>query len=206
MPLVAISLSKGENINLSKGVADAGGGTLTSVTVGLGWEARTTDGKPFDLDASAIGVDVNGKAPSEHWFVFYGKGYNVSADGSIVYGGDNTTGEGEGDDETIKVNLGALSAEIDRVVIAVSIFEATERLQKFGQVRNAYIRVVNDADGAEIPGARFDLTEDFSTETALVFGELYRKDGDWKFRAVGQGYTTGLAGVMKDFGLDGSGG
>lgn len=200
MPLVAISLSKGENINLSKGVADAGGGTLTSVTVGLGWEARTTDGKPFDLDASAIGVDVNGKAPSEHWFVFYGKGYNVSADGSIVYGGDNTTGEGEGDDETIKVNLGALSAEIDRVVIAVSIFEATERLQKFGQVRNAYIRVFNDETGELLK--RYDLTDEASSETAVVFGEVYKSGDGWYFRATGKPFKGNLAEVCRNYGLD----
>lgn len=190
---MAVSLSKGGNVSLTK---QAPG--LRAVTVGLGWDARTTDGKPFDLDASAIGCRPDGKVASDEHFVFFN---NLrSPDGAIEHTGDNVTGEGAGDDEQIKVDLAGAPADLDRVVFPVSIYDADSRGQSFGQVRNAFIRVVNQADNAEI--ARYDLSEDASTETAMVFGELYRNGSEWKFRAVGQGYTSGLGGIARDFGVD----
>ncbi|QNG37196.1 TerD family protein [Geodermatophilaceae bacterium NBWT11] len=190
---MAVSLSKGGNVSLTK---EAPG--LRAVTVGLGWDARTTDGKAFDLDASAIGCRPDGKVASDEHFVFFN---NLrSPDGAIEHTGDNVTGEGAGDDEQIKVDLAGAPADLDRVVFPVSIYEAESRGQSFGQVRNAFIRVINQADNAEI--ARYDLSEDASTETAMVFGELYRNGSEWKFRAVGQGYSTGLGGIAADFGVN----
>lgn len=172
----------------------------SAVTVGLGWDERTTSGEDFDLDASAIAVGKDGNALSDKHFVFFN---NLrSPDGSIEHTGDNLTGGGDGDDEQIKVDLAAVPAEVDKVVFPVSIYEADSRGQAFGQVRNAFIRIVNQADGREL--ARYDLSEDASTETAMIFGELYRNSGDWKFRAVGQGYATGFAGIAKDFGINAS--
>jgi tellurium resistance protein TerD len=190
---VSISLSKGGNVSLSK---QAPG--LTAVTVGLGWDVRTTTGADFDLDASALMVDASGKILSDGHFIFFN---NLrSPDGSVEHTGDNLTGEGEGDDEAIKVNLATVPPEVDKVVFAVSIYDAEARGQNFGQVRNAFIRVVNQADNSEL--TRYDLTEEASTETAMIFGELYRNAGEWKFRAVGQGYSTGLAGIARDYGVN----
>jgi tellurium resistance protein TerD len=190
---VGVSLTKGGNVSLTK---QAGAAGLSAVTVGLGWDARSTDGAEFDLDASAIGVQADGKVLSDKHFVFYGN--LASPEGSIEHAGDNLTGAGDGDDEVIKLNLGL--AEIDRVVFPVSVYEAEKRAQSFGQVRNAFIRVVNQANGEEL--ARYDLTEDASTETAMVFGELYKNAAEWKFRAIGQGYSSGLGGIAKDFGVN----
>lgn len=190
---MAVSLSKGGNVSLTK---EAPG--LTAVLVGLGWDARTTTGNDFDLDASAIMLTTEGKVLSDSHFVFFNN--RTSPDGSVEHTGDNTTGEGDGDDEALKVNLAGVPAEVARVVFPVSIYDAESRGQSFGQVRNAYIRIVNQAGGAEI--ARYDLSEDASTETAMVFGELYRNGSEWKFRAVGQGYASGLAGIAKDFGVN----
>ena len=190
---MGVSLSKGGNVSLTK---EAPG--LTAVLVGLGWDARTTSGQDFDLDASALMVGTSGKILSDSHFVFFNN--LTSPDGSVEHTGDNLTGEGEGDDEVIKVNLAAVPAECDKLVFTVSIYDAEARGQSFGQVRNAYIRVVNQAGGAEI--ARYDLSEDASTETAMLFGEVYRNNGEWKFRAVGQGYTSGLAGIARDFGVN----
>jgi tellurium resistance protein TerD len=190
---MSVSLSKGGNVSLSK---EAPG--LSAVDVGLGWDARTTSGADFDLDASALLVDQNNKILSDQYFVFFNN--LTSPDGSVEHTGDNLTGEGEGDDEMIKVNLAAVPAECAKIVFAVSIYEAESRGQSFGQVRNAFIRIVNQAGGAEI--ARYDLSEDASTETAMIFGEVYRNAGEWKFRAVGQGYTNGLAGIARDFGVN----
>jgi tellurium resistance protein TerD len=190
---VTVSLSKGGNVSLTK---EAPG--LTAVTVGLGWDARTTDGQDFDLDASAIACNATGQVVSDSYFIFFNN--LTSPDGSIQHTGDNLTGEGEGDDEQINVNLATIPAEIDKVVFLVSIYDADNRKQSFGQVRNAFIRVVNQAGGGEI--ARYDLTEDASTETAMLFAELYRNGAEWKFRAVGQGYASGLAGIAKDFGVN----
>ncbi|MFI2200226.1 TerD family protein [Streptomyces sp. NPDC020192] len=190
---MGVSLGKGGNVSLSK---QAPG--LSAVVVGLGWDVRTTTGADYDLDASALLCDATGKVVSDQHFVFYN---NLnSPDGSVEHTGDNLTGEGEGDDESIKVNLVAVPAEIAKIVFPVSIHDADVRGQSFGQVRNAFIRVVNQANGQEI--ARYDLSEDASTETAMVFGELYRHAGEWKFRAVGQGYASGLRGIAQDFGVN----
>jgi tellurium resistance protein TerD len=190
---MSVSLSKGGNVSLTK---EAPG--LTAVLVGLGWDARTTSGAGFDLDASALMVGTAGKILSDAHFVFFNN--LTSPDGSVEHTGDNLTGEGEGDDEVIKVNLAGVPQEVDKVVVTVSIYDAETRSQSFGQVRNAYIRVINQADGAEL--TRYDLSEDASNETAMIFGELYRNVGEWKFRAVGQGYSTGLAGIARDFGVN----
>jgi len=190
---MAISLSKGGNISLSK---EAPG--LTNVLVGLGWDPRSTDGEKFDLDGSAIMVNAEGKSVSGKHFVFFNN--LTSPEGSVVHTGDNLTGAGEGDDEQIKVDLPKVPAEVDKIVFPVAIYDADTRKQNFGQVSNAYIRIVNDGDQSEI--ARYDLSEDAAVETAMVFGELYRNGDDWKFRAVGAGFNDGLAGVAKSFGLD----
>ena len=190
---MGVSLSKGGNVSLTK---EAPG--LTAVLVGLGWDVRTTSGADFDLDASALMVDPNSKILGDSYFVFFNN--LTSPDGSVQHMGDNLTGEGEGDDEVIKVNLAGVPAEVDKIVVAVSIYDADNRGQSFGQVRNAYVRVVNQADNAEI--ARYDLSEDASTETAMIFGEIYRNSGEWKFRAVGQGYSSGLSGIARDFGVN----
>ena len=189
---MGVSLTKGGNVSLTKAAPG-----LTAVTIGLGWDIRSTTGADFDLDASAIGCGVDGKVVSDQFFVFFNN--LKSPEGSIEHTGDNLTGGGDGDDEAIKVNLAAVPANVDKVVFPVSIYDAGTRAQSFGQVRNAFIRVINQADNAEI--ARYDLTEDSSTETAMVFGELYRSGAEWKFRAVGQGYASGLNGIAKDFGV-----
>jgi tellurium resistance protein TerD len=190
---MTVNLTKGGNVSLTK---QAPG--LSAVVVGLGWDARTTDGKAFDLDASAIVCDSGGRVLSDKHFVFFN---NLSTpDGAVQHSGDNLTGEGAGDDEQVRVNLAGLPPEAARVVFPVSIYEADSSGQTFGQVRNAFIRVVNQADNAEL--ARYDLSEDASTETAMVFGELYRNGAEWKFRAVGQGYASGLRGIAQDFGVN----
>jgi len=189
---MSVSLTKGGNVSLSK---EAPG--LTKILVGLGWDARSTDGADFDLDASAIMLNDADKAVSDQHFIFFNN--LKSPDGSVEHTGDNLTGEGEGDDEALKINLGGVPPEVLKVVFPVSIYEAEARSQNFGQVRNAFIRIVNDSNATEI--ARYDLSEDASTETAMVFGEVYRAGADWKFRAVGQGWTTGLAGIAKDYGV-----
>ncbi|WP_242424668.1 TerD family protein, partial [Frankia sp. EI5c] len=169
---------------------------LTALTVGLGWDARTTTGTDFDLDASAIGVRSDGKALSDGHFVFFNN--MKSPEGAISLSGDNLTGAGEGDDESININLGLVPAEIDKIVVPVSIYDAVNRAQNFGQVRNAYIRVV-DQTGTEL--VRYDLSEDYSTETVVIFGEVYRNGADWKFRAVGQGHND-LSGLARDHGVN----
>jgi tellurium resistance protein TerD len=189
---MTISLTKGGNVSLTK---EAPG--LSAVVVGLGWDARTTDGQAFDLDSSAIACNAGGTVYSPGHFIFFN---NLnSPEGAIQHTGDNLTGEGAGDDEQIRVNLAALPADLDKIVVAVSIYDADSRGQNFGQVRNAFMRVVNQSNDTEI--ARYDLSEDASTETAMVFGEVYRSGSDWKFRAVGQGYSAGLAGIARDFGV-----
>lgn len=190
---MGVSLSKGGNVSLTKAAPN-----LTAVLVGLGWDVRSTTGTDFDLDASAIALGADKKALSDQHFVFFNN--LKSPDGSIEHTGDNLTGEGEGDDEAIKVDLAATPPNVDTITFPVSIYDADARSQSFGQVRNAFIRVVNQADNSEL--ARYDLTEDASTETAMVFGELYRNGAEWKFRAVGQGYASGLAGIARDFGVN----
>ncbi len=190
---MSVSLSKGGNVSLSK---EAPG--LRAVLVGLGWDVRTTTGADFDLDASALILGADGKILSDKHFIFFNN--LTSPDGSVEHTGDNLTGEGEGDDEVIKVNLSGVPGDVDRIVVTVSIYDAEGRQQSFGQVRNAFIRVVNQDDTREL--TRYDLSEDASTETAMIFGELYRSGAEWKFRAVGQGYSTGLAGIARDFGVN----
>ncbi|MEU0394830.1 TerD family protein [Streptomyces sp. NPDC006208] len=190
---MGVSLSKGGNVSLTKAAPG-----LTAVTVGLGWDVRTTTGTDFDLDASALLTNAEGKVATDGNFVFFNN--LKSPDGSVEHTGDNLTGEGEGDDEQIKVNLAGVPADVDKIVFPVSIYEAESRQQSFGQVRNAFIRVVNQADNNEL--ARYDLSEDASTETAMVFGELYRNGAEWKFRAIGQGYASGLRGIAQDFGVN----
>lgn len=190
---MSVSLSKGGNVNLTK--EDPG---LREATVGLGWDARTTDGTDFDLDASALMVGGNDKVVTDAHFIFYGN--KTSPDGSVVHGGDNLTGQGDGDDEKISINLAAVPAEVEKIVFVASIHEANTRKQNFGQVKNAFIRVMNKSTGIET--ARFDLTEDMANETAMIFGEIYRHGGEWKFKAIGQGYSSGLAGVATDFGVN----
>lgn len=188
-PSAGINLAKGGNVNLSR---EAQG--LSAVTIGLGWDAQAAG---VDIDASALVVDSSGRMLSDDYFVFFN---NLrSPDGAVQHAGDNATGAGHGDDEQILVDLALLSSRADRVVFAVSIHDGDSRRQTFAQVRNAYIRVANAADNREI--TRFDLAQEASSETAMVFGELYRSGPDWNFRAVGQGYGDGLAGVTRQFGL-----
>lgn len=190
--MAGLSLSKGGNLSLTK--TSPG---LTVATVGLGWDPRTTAGEAFDLDASALLVGPDGKVRSDADFIFYNQPKSI--DGSVEHKGDNRTGQGDGDDEQIAIDLQSLPADVDRVVVVVSIDQGEARRQNFGQVRSAYSRVL-DQDGAEI--VRFDLSEDAAPETAMIFSEIYRSGAEWKFRAVGQGYQTGLAGVATDFGVN----
>jgi tellurium resistance protein TerD len=190
---MALSLSKGGNISLSK--ADP---NLTRILLGLGWDARSTSGDEFDLDASAFMLNDSGKVRSDSDFIFYNQ--LRSADGSVEHTGDNRTGDGDGDDEALKINLSMVPQEIQRVIFPVTIHDAVTRRQNFGMVKNAFIRVVNDDTGVEI--TRYDLSEDASTETAMIFGEVYRHNGEWKFRAVGQGYAGGLHALAKDHGVN----
>lgn len=190
---MVVSLSKGGNVSLTK---EAPG--LTSVSVGLGWDARTTTGADFDLDASALVCREGNKVLSDGHFVFYNN--LTTPDGTVRHTGDIRDGAAAGDDEAIEVDLAKLPAEASVIPFAVTIHEAESRGQNFGQVRNAYIRVVDRSNDKEL--ARYDLSEDASTETSMIFGELYRNGADWKFRAVGQGYAGGLAGIAGDYGVN----
>lgn len=190
--MAGLTLSKGGNLSLTK--TDPG---LQKAVVGLGWDPRTTTGEAFDLDASALLLGANGKVRSDADFIFYNQ--PSTPDGSVAHQGDNRTGEGSGDDEVIAVDLAAVPADVERIIIAVSIDQADVRRQNFGQVRSAYCRVLNAATEQEV--VRFDLSEDAASETAMIFSELYRHNGEWKFRAVAQGYATGLAGIATDFGI-----
>jgi tellurium resistance protein TerD len=190
---MAISLNKGGRLSLNKEAPD-----LKKVLVGLGWDARSTDGVDFDLDASAFLLGASGKVRSDADFIFYNQ--LKSSCGSVQHTGDNLTGAGEGDDEVIMIDLGRVPAEVQKVAFTVTIHEAEQRRQNFGQVMNAYIRIVNAETQVEI--ARYDLAEDASTETAMIFGELYRHSGEWRFSAVGQGYVGGLAAMCRQYGIN----
>lgn len=190
---MAISLQKGGNLSLTK--TDA---SLDVVLVGLGWDARASDGQNFDLDASAFLIGKNGRVRSDADLCFYNQA--SVGNGSVEHQGDNRTGEGDGDDEQIKVTLSKLPADIEKVAITVTIHEFESRRQNFGMVSNAYIRLVNEQTGQEI--VRYDLSEDASTETAMIFAKLYRKDSGWSFRAVGQGYNGGLGPLAKNYGVN----
>ncbi|WP_329811988.1 TerD family protein [Streptomyces sp. GSL17-113] len=190
---MSVTLAKGGNVSLSKAAPN-----LTQVQIGLGWKARSTTGADFDLDASAL-LCSGGRVLGDEYFVFYNN--LKSPEGSVEHTGDELVGgTGSGDDETVLVDLSLVPAQVDKVVFPVSIYDAENRHQTFGQVTDAYIRVVNREDGVEL--ARYDLTEDASSETAMIFGELYRHNGEWKFRAVGQGYASGLRGIALDFGVN----
>lgn len=204
---MALTLSKGQNLSLTKNDP-----SLTRITVGLGWDARSTDGQEFDLDASALLLNSAGKVRSEADFVFYNQMGDVTLPtsggvpqfdperASVMYQGDNRTGEGDGDDEQIVVDLTKVPSDVESIVFTVSIYDYEARKQTFGQVKNAFIRLENEVTGQEI--VRYDLTEDYSTETALIFAEMYRNNGEWKFRAVGQGFNDGLGGIIRTFGLN----
>ena len=189
-----VCLTKGQKVSLTKGNPG-----LTNVVVGLGWDVNQFDtGGSFDLDAAAFLVTDSGKISRTEDFVFYGNLSHQS--GAVQHMGDNLTGEGDGDDEQIKVNLAAVPENISKIAFTVTIYEAEQRRQNFGQVNNAFIRIYNEANGEEL--LRYDLGEDFSIETAAVFGELYKNNGEWKFNAIGCGYQGGLAALCANFGVD----
>lgn len=191
---MAISLQKGQRVDLTKDRP-----SLKNVLIGLGWDINHYDGETdFDLDASAFMTKANGKVGNENDFIFYGNLNHVS--GSIQHMGDNRTGEGDGDDEVIKVQLDKIPSDYDTISFTVTIYEAEKRLQNFGMVENAYVRLIDEDTGEEL--VRFDLTEDFSTETALVVAEIYKRDGQWKFAAIGSGYDGGLKALCKEYGID----
>lgn len=189
---MAISLTKGGNVNLSKEAP-----TLNKMAVGLGWDPRSTDGQEFDLDAIAFLINAEGKVRSDVDFIFFNN--LKAADGSVEHTGDNRTGDGDGDDEVVNVDLSKLAADVDKVIFCATIHEGQARNQNFGQVSNAYIRIVDSNNNNEV--ARYDLSEDGSTETAMIFGELYRHNGEWKFRAVGQGFAGGLGPLASSYGV-----
>ena len=190
---MALSLNKGGNLSLTKTDPN-----LTKLLIGLGWDERATSGAEFDLDASVFLINTAGKVRGDYDFIFYNQ--LKSDNGAVEHTGDNRTGEGDGDDEVVKVNLTQVPADVDKIVVTVTIHDAAARSQNFGQVANAFIRVVNEDTGTEV--VRFDLAEDYSIETAMVFGEVYRHNGEWKFRAVGQGYSGGLQAMCQQYGVD----
>ena len=190
---MAVSLTKGGNISLSK--TDP---TLKNLIVGLGWDARPTDGADFDLDASAFMIKEDGKVRSDSDFIFYNQTRSMC--GSVEHTGDNRTGAGDGDDESVIVLLDKIPADILRVVFIVTIHDADSRKQNFGQVSKAYVRVVNKDSNVEV--ARYDLSEDASIETAMIFGEIYKNGAEWKFKVVGQGYAGGLAALAHQYGIN----
>lgn len=190
---MALTLSKGGNLSLSK--TDP---TLKKILVGLGWDERVTSGASFDLDASVFLLNSSEQVRSDKDFIFYNQ--LSSVDGSVQHMGDNRSGAGEGDDESIKINLDLVPADVVKMVVAVTIHDAQAKGQNFGQIQNAFIRVVNEETGVEV--VRYDLAEDYSTETAMVFGEIYRNNNEWKFRAIGQGYAGGLSAMCQRYGIN----
>ena len=191
---MAINLTKGQKIDLTKGNP-----SLKNIMVGLGWDVNEFDGgADFDLDASAFSLGANAKCPTDQDFVFYGNLKHPS--GAIEHMGDNLTGEGDGDDEQILVDLSMIPANIEKIAFTVTIYDADRRRQNFGQVSNSYIRIVDESTGTEI--IHYDLGEDFSIETAIVVGELYKYNGNWKFNAIGSGFRGGLAALCAHYGID----
>ncbi|MFJ8246395.1 TerD family protein [Peribacillus asahii] len=191
---MAIQLSKGQRIDLTKNDP-----TLQNIVIGLGWDVKQFDGgQAYDLDASAFLLNAAGKCRNEYDFIFYNN--LQSPDGSVIHTGDNRTGQGDGDDEQLKIDLAKVPNDVEKVAIAVTIHEAEVRSQNFGQVSNAFVRLVNEDTNVEV--LRFDLGEDFSIETAVVFCEIYRNKGEWKFSAVGAGYQGGLQALVNAYGLD----
>lgn len=189
-----INLTKGQKVDLTKGNKG-----LKKLLVGLGWDTNKYDGgQNFDLDAAAFLVKENGKVPTQEDFIFYGN-LEHSSD-AVIHLGDNTTGEGDGDDEQLTVDLSKIPSNISRIVFTVTIYDADVRRQNFGQITNAYIRIVNEENNEEL--VRYDLGEDFSIETAIVVGEIYRHGTEWKFNAVGSGFQGGLAALCANFGIE----
>lgn len=191
--MAVISLQKGQKIDLTKGNPG-----LSKIIIGLGWDTnKYSGGHDFDLDASVFLLDASGKAGGIEDFIYYN---NLSGgNGSVVHTGDNRTGEGDGDDEQVKIDLAAVPAHVDKIAVTVTIHDAIQRSQNFGQVSNAYVHVLNETDGQEV--LRYDLGEDYSVETALVVCEVYRHQGEWKFNAVGNGFSGGLAALCANYGL-----
>lgn len=191
---MSVSLSKGQRVDLTKSRP-----SLKNILVGLGWDINHYDGESdFDLDASVFITKKNGKVGSDCDFIYYGN--LVHKSNSVVHTGDNRTGEGDGDDEVIKIKLDKIPDDYEKLVVTVTIYDAENRLQNFGMIGNAYIRVIDDENGEEL--LRFDLSEDYSTETALVVAEIYKHNGDWKFKAVGSGYNGGLKALCDQYGID----
>lgn len=190
---MGLTLEKGANLSLDKAAPG-----LKELIAGLGWNPRSTDGAAYDLDASVFMLNSTGKVRSGDDFIFYNQ--KESPCKSVIHTGDNRTGEGDGDDESVIINLDKVPADVEKLVFTVTIFDADTRKQNFGQVGDAFIRLVNKADGKEV--IRFDLVEDAATETAMIFAELYRHNGEWKFRAVGQGYAGGLKALCSQYGLN----
>ncbi|MDX7998045.1 TerD family protein [Xenorhabdus sp. Reich] len=190
---MAVSLVKGGNVSLTKEAP-----TMNVAMVGLGWDARVTDGQAFDLDASVFMVGEDNKVLSDANFIFFNN--KLSPCGSVEHQGDNTTGEGDGDDEQVKVDLTKVPANAKKLVFAVTIYDAEGRKQNFGMVNNSFIRIYNNDNNVEI--ARFDLSEDASIETAMIFGELYRHNSEWKFKAIGQGFSGGLSALASQHGVN----
>ncbi|MBL0017168.1 MAG: TerD family protein [Bacteroidetes bacterium] len=190
---MAINLQKGQNVSLSQ---ESPG--INKIQAGLGWDTQSFSGAAFDLDVMLFLTDGGGKVISDNHFVFYNN--LKSPDGAVEHTGDNLTGDGDGDDEVILVNLGQIEQSVEKVIFTASIHEAESRRQNFGQVQNAYIRLVDLSSNAEI--IRYDLSEDFSVETSLVVGELYRRNGEWKFKAIGQGYKDGLVALLRAHGIN----
>lgn len=191
---MAVSLAKGQKVSLTKGNPG-----LKKIMIGLGWDTNKYDGgADFDLDAAAFLLNSNGKVNNDADFVFYGNSKHAS--GAVEHMGDNLTGEGEGDDEQIKVDLSLVPSNIDKIDFTVTIYDAEARGQNFGQVSNAYIHIVDETNGKEL--IKFDLGEDFSIETAVVVGEIYRHNGEWKFNAIGSGYKGGLRALCLDYGVN----
>lgn len=189
-----INLSKGQKVDLTKGNP-----SLKNIIVGLGWDVNAFDsGFDYDLDTAAFMLGANGKCPTEREFIFYGNLEHNS--GSVKHLGDNLTGVGDGDDEQIEVNLMTVPANVERVAFTVTIYDAEKRHQNFGQISNAYIRIMDQSTGTEL--IRYDLGEDFSIETAIVVGEIYKRNGDWKFNAIGSGFQGGLAALCAHYGID----
>ncbi len=190
---MAISLQKGNNVNLTREAP-----TMSKMILGLGWDLRASDGDGFDLDASAFMLGESGKVRSEADFIFYNQA--KSTDGSVEHTGDNRTGAGDGDDEQIVLDLSRVPADVNKIAVCVTIHEAEARHQNFGMVSSAFMRCVDAGKNIEI--VRFDLSEDYSTETAMIFGEVYRHSGDWKFKAIGQGFKGGLVALAKNYGVN----
>jgi len=210
---MTLTLDKGQNLSLTKAAP-----AMKIARLGLGWDARSTDGQAFDLDASAILLDSSEKVRGDYDFIFYNQMGDVTLPhrpgqrdsdpydfdpekASVMYQGDNRTGEGDGDDEQIVVDFTKVPADIEKIIFTVSIHDADARGQNFGQVRNAYIRLFNEEAPDDVI-VRYDLTEDASTMTALIFAEVYRYNGEWKFRAVGQGWNDGLGGIARNYGVN----